>query len=184
MEHQRIDEGTKRPKNPQPPAPRPLEGNSWSVPDGLDPDKIISEYLVEQQTSGIAKRYGIRRGALTRWLAQQRPTEWKEVQRIRAFCPKEDGIEQTYDARTALQLARARELIRSAQFDLQALDEDYRPKQDIRVELIGDLGERLRRSQERTVNAAPALLQRTTEITDVETKSDGVIRASQGSDVV
>ena len=147
--HIRIDDGVKRDVHPQPPALRPKEGLSWTIPDNLDPDHILNEYLTNQATSPIAVKYGIRRAALTRWLQQQRPQQWREVQAIRALCTKEDGTEMIYDARTALQLARARELVKAAQFDLQALDEDYRPKQDIRVEQVGDLGDRLRRALER-----------------------------------
>ena len=131
--HVRIDEGISRDQHRQTPAIRPIEGDSWTIPQNLDPDEILREYLISAQTSAIAVRYGIRRRALTRWLQQQRPKEWVEVQRIRALCTKEDGTEMIYDADTALQLARARELVKVAQFDLERLDPDYRPKQEMLV---------------------------------------------------
>lgn len=132
MEHQRIDEGVSRPTHEQPPIDRRLEGESWTIPDGLDPDVVLMEYLTDGATSGIARRYGIRRGALTRWLQTQRAKEWREIQVIRALCTKEDGTELIYDSRTALQLARARELVRCAQWDLERLDApNYGPKQEI-----------------------------------------------------
>ena len=121
-ENTRIDKGVKRPRYPQP-KPRPLaEGQSPEIPVTLDADEVLKEYLTEGKTSGIAARYGIRRSALTRWLRHTKPEQWKEIQVIRALCTKEDGEQGLYDAETALNLARARELIRSAQWDLERLD--------------------------------------------------------------
>ena len=132
--HIRADDGVKKDaQHPLAPVARTKEGQSWTIPDNLDPDKIILEYLSEQRTSGIAERYGVRRAALTRWMQQQRPKEWKEVQIIRATCVKEDGIEEVYDSTSGLQLARARALLASAEFDLVALDKNYAPKQEVTV---------------------------------------------------
>jgi len=139
--HIRIDEGIKRgrrpPKYPQPKVSRPAEGQLWTIPVNLDPDQVLTEYLVAKSTSGIAAKYGIRRAALTRWISQQRPKEWREVQVIRALCTKEDGQEGIYDARTALHLARGRELLKSAQWDLERLDStNYGQKQEITHNIV------------------------------------------------
>ena len=152
MEHVRIDEGIDRPQYPQAPMARALEGQSWTIPTKLDPDQILLDYLIAGKTSGIALQYGLRRGALTRWLQSVRPREWKEIQIIRALCTKEDGEEAIYDAATALQLARARELVRSAQWNLERLDPaNYAPKQEVTVKDERDLGDRLRRARERVI---------------------------------
>ena len=133
MEHQRIDEGVKRgARHNQPPANRPTEGLSRTIPDDLNPDHVLAEFLVAGKTSGIALKYGLRRAAVTRWMQKIRPIEWKEVQKIRALCTKEDGTEQIYDARSALQLSRARELLRAGQWDLERLDpSNYGVKQEV-----------------------------------------------------
>ena len=159
--HIRIDEGVKRgsPTYQHPPAVRPQEGPGWTIPPDLNPDDIITAYLTEQTTSGIALRYGLRRAALTRWLQKVRPEEWKEVQVIRALCTKEDGTEQLYDAANALQLARARELRRASEWDLERLDsKNYGPHITQTVEFTGDLGDRLRRSRERVIEGECAVL--------------------------
>lgn len=133
MEHTRVDEGVKRGKRQyhHPKAKRAPEGSSWTIPVGLDADQVLMQYLAAQSTSGIAAQLGIRRSVLTRWLCEVRPKEWKEIQVIRALCTKEDGQEQIYDSTTALSLARARELLRSAQWDLERLDSaNYGPKQE------------------------------------------------------
>ena len=134
--HVRADDGVKKPKHEQKPVKRPKEGQSWTIPKDLNPDEVLSLYLTEQKTSGIALRYGIRRGALARWLCQVRPKEWKEIQVIRALCTKEDGQEEIYDATTGLRLARARALVDSAQWDLERLDSaNYGQKQEVNVQV-------------------------------------------------
>lgn len=134
--HIRIDEGIKRgpkdAKHPQLPAKRPIEGDGWTIPEDLNPDTVLAEYLIAGKTSGIAIKYGLRRAALTRWLQKVRSKEWKEVQVVRALCTKEDGTEQLYDAVSALQLSRGRELLKASQFDLERLDPaNWAQKQEI-----------------------------------------------------
>ena len=132
--HVRIDEGIPRGRRPmkagKPTKPsHPADCGTWKIPEGLDPQEVIRQYLTESKTSGIARQYGLSRHALTDWLLQTVPEDWKKAQRIRALVMKDDGQEKIYSARDALSLARAREITRSAQFDLQALDPDYRPQQ-------------------------------------------------------
>ena len=139
-ENTRIDKGVKRPRYPQPRPAKLAEGQSPEIPVTLDADEVLKEYLTEGKTSGIAARYGIRRSALTRWLRHTRPEQWKEIQVIRALCTKEDGEQGLYDAETALNLARARELIRSAQWDLERLDSsNYGQKIEQTVEINHNL---------------------------------------------
>lgn len=153
--HVRIDEGVKRgprpPSNPhQAPAKRP-DGQSSTIPAGLDPDHVLELYLTAETTSEIAAQLGVRRHTLVRWLRAQRPEQWKQVQAVRAMCRKDDGENGVAVACDALSLARARELLRAGQWELERLDRDYAPQQHITLELTGDLGERLMRARERTV---------------------------------
>src|SRR3990167_2028344 len=140
--HIRIDEGLKRgPKlkvrkprvhgtagqpalYPHRLEPRPGEPvNPLTViPPDLDPDQVLERYLTETTTSLIAQEYGVSRRTLTRWLTQQRPDQWRQVQLLRAICRKEDADEKMEIACDALALARAREQLRSGQWDLERLD--------------------------------------------------------------
>src|SRR6185436_1342885 len=132
MEHVRIDRGIKRKTRKgivtKPSAKQDL--GSWQIPPDLDPKEVIELYMTESTTSRIAERYGVSRKALTKWLRLTVPKEWKQAQIIRALARKEDADEGLEDAVDALSLAKARELLRSAQFDLEHLDEDFRPKQE------------------------------------------------------
>ena len=140
MDHIRIDDGVKRgPKrrpirsgSPTNQAPKADLG-TWHIPPGLDPHAVIERYLTESTTSQIAAEYGLSRKALTKWLREQLPNQWKTAQILRALCRKEDAEDGLESAVDALSLARARELHRSAQFDLVSLDQDYRPRQEVAV---------------------------------------------------
>lgn len=128
-EHVRIDEGVARPQEPQPPIQRSQARATYQyIPLDLNPDEVLERYISSESTSKIAESYGVRRHALVRWLRVERPEQWKQIQIIRALCTKEDGENEIYDAQTALSLARARELVRAAQWDLEKLDEDYKPQ--------------------------------------------------------
>jgi hypothetical protein len=179
--HLRIDEGIKRgPKNQRTSVKRrrdPDSGIVQAIPPDLDPKEILEQYLTENTTSQIAKNYGIRRKSLVAWLRKVAPEEWKAVQIVRAHDRKEKGNEEIEDANDALSLARAREMVRSAQWELTSLDEDYQPKQAISIkteplsqvdaELLGSAQELLKlfkaRSVERVVedvDAAPAAIEK------------------------
>lgn len=132
--YERIDKGVKRPKirNGQVTLPsHQADLGSWEIPADLDPDVVLRQYLTEATTGQIARQYGISRKALTQWLRTVRKAAWRNAQIVRALAIKEDSENGLAIAPDALSLARARELLRSAQFDLQALDDDFRPKQDV-----------------------------------------------------
>ena len=173
--HVRIDEGIKRgPKVQRRPGPgklrrNPETGKVQAIPDGLDYKEVLARYLSEDTTSHIAQSYGVSRKSLTAWLRQVAPKEWKQVQIIRAHDQKEQGNEALQDESLtpdALSLARARELVRSAQWDLSALDDDYRPKLAVESKQVSDPAtqelanaaiELLQRFKEKVVNPVPVL---------------------------
>ena len=140
-EHIRIDDGIKRgPKKRykhRPPIARDDSGRFLdAIPPDLDPDHVLQLYLNTPKTSQIAKELGIRRPTLIRWIREQRPEQWKLVQVIRALTKKEDGDEGILEADDALMLARARELVKSAQWDLERLDSsNYGPKQEVTLQV-------------------------------------------------
>ena len=156
--HIRIDEGIKRgPKVQRRPGPgklrrSPQTGQVQAIPPDLDPDEVLARYLTEQTTSQIAQSYGITRKSLVAWLRDVRPQGWKRVQLIRAHDRKEFGNEGLESAADALSLARARELVRSAQWELQSTDPDYAPKQQVTVDY--------------SVRIDPALIGRAAELLD------------------
>ena len=145
---------------------------SWVIPQDLKPQDVLQRYLTESTTSQIASQYGLSRKALVRWLREVVPVEWRQIQLTRAHVFIEDGEDGLAVAPDALSLARAREMVKAAQFRLQALDPDYHPKQELTIKDDTDLGERLRRARERVIEGepvkalvAPQLLQSTIDVT-------------------
>ena len=122
-EHIRIDEGVKRgAQHPHKPPIRPVDAKQTEITAGLNPHEVLDKYLTERTTSQIAQSYGVSRKALVRWLREVVPDEWNKVQLVRALIRKEDGDEGIEGACDALSLARAREMLRSGQWDLERLD--------------------------------------------------------------
>lgn len=133
--YQRIDKGIKRTYSHKPRSPKADLG-SWVIPSTLDPREVLDRYLTESTTSGIAAQYGISRKALVKWLRTTLPEAWKQVQIVRALCRKDDGDEGIEGAVDALSLARAREMLKSGQWDLERLDSsNYGDKQELTVKV-------------------------------------------------
>jgi predicted transcriptional regulator len=82
-------------------------------------DMILARYLAEESTTQIAKSLGVTRSALNYWLLENCEKEWRSAQVIRAMKRKEDAEDAIDQASDALTLARAREALRAAQWDLE-----------------------------------------------------------------
>jgi len=139
-ENTRIDKGVKRgprKRYQHTPMRRNEEGLVEAIPPDLDHEEILKRYLATPKTSQIARDLGVRRHSLVAWLRSKDPEKWKAVQVIRAITRKEDSEEGLEDANDALALARARELLRSAQWDLERLDaSNYGQKQEITHNIV------------------------------------------------
>ena len=149
---------------------------SWQIPPDLNPHEVLQRYLTEATTSQIAGQYGLSRKALVKWLRSTVPTEWKEIQLIRAHAnleQGEDGIEDAEASQSAISLACTRERIKAAQWRLQSLDKDYHPKQELTITDKTDLGDRLRRSRERVIEGESTVIAAPHQVTQViESTSD------------
>ena len=150
--HLRIDSGIKRgPKNMRASVNRKRtpDGSRIAqiIPPDLDPKQVLERYLSEETTSQIAQSYGLSRKTLTAWLRDKCPEQWRRVQIIRALDRKEIGEEGLEVAPDALSLARARELVRSAQWELGALDKDYQPHIHQTIDITSNLGDKLRAAE-------------------------------------
>lgn len=84
-----------------------------------DPKDVLNRVLQEESTKDIAASYGVTRSALNQWLLTHAEADWKAAQVIRASKRKEEAEEALETADDALSLARAREKLRAAQWDLE-----------------------------------------------------------------
>ena len=85
----------------------------------VDPKHILARVLALESTTDIANSYGVSRPTLNLFLLATAEQEWKDAQLVRALERKESAEQQLECAQDALTLARGRELLKSAQWDLE-----------------------------------------------------------------
>lgn len=98
---------------------RDEQGRNLPVLKDLDPKGIIARYLGDERSADIAASLGVTRSALNQWLLRTCEDDWKEAQVSRALTRKEKAEDAMEDATDPLQLAKARELLKSAQWELE-----------------------------------------------------------------
>lgn len=84
-----------------------------------NPEEVLQRYLAEETTKDIAKSFGVTRAALNFFLLEHAEKEWKQAQVVRALKRKEEAEDEMDSAQDALTLARARERLKAAQWDLE-----------------------------------------------------------------
>ena len=85
----------------------------------VDPKDVLQRYLAEESSDSIAKHYGVTRAALSLFMLRTAENEWKDAQVTKALIRKERAEDLMDKADNALDLTRAREQLRSAQWDLE-----------------------------------------------------------------
>ena len=135
MEHVRIDEGVPRSRRKRKQGPlrrNPETDRVQAIPPNLDPHHVLQLYLDANTTASVARELGVRRSSLLAWIKDKCPEQWRAVQLVRAHIKREDGDSGLYDSTNSLELSRAREVLRSGQWDLERLDpSNYGVKQEV-----------------------------------------------------
>ena len=85
----------------------------------LDPKEVLRRFLAEETGSQIAQSLGVTRAALSHFMIKHAEQEWKDAQVAKALIRKERAEDLLETADNALDLTRAREQLRSAQWDLE-----------------------------------------------------------------
>jgi hypothetical protein len=85
----------------------------------VDPKDILERYLAEESSDKIAASYGVTRAALSLFMLRNAESEWKDAQLTKALARKERAEDLMDKADNALDLTRAREQLRSAQWELE-----------------------------------------------------------------
>lgn len=124
-----------------------------SIQGALNPLKevkaetVLARYLAEESTKDIASSYGVTRSALNYWLLENAEKQWRACQVIRAMKRQEEATEEMDTAADALTLARARERLKAAQWELERVcrriyGQDTPPDQAGRVSITLNIGQR------------------------------------------
>lgn len=85
----------------------------------VDPKDVLDRYLAGETGPQIAQSLGVTKQALSHWLSNVAEQEWRSAQFVKAFNRKEQADDLIETASNPLDLARAREMLRSAQWDLE-----------------------------------------------------------------
>jgi hypothetical protein len=85
----------------------------------VDPNDILERYLAEETSTEIAKSLGVTRSALSLFMLKNAEEQWRSAQVVKALRRKEEADELIETASNPLDLARAREKLKSAQWDLE-----------------------------------------------------------------
>jgi hypothetical protein len=83
--------------------------------------QVLERYINGEQVAQMAPEYGVSDVTIYALLLREHEDDWKEVQKARALARKERAEEKCRTAPDALSLARAREELRSAQWELERL---------------------------------------------------------------
>ena len=123
------------------------KGGQLAPLKNLDPKEVLNRYLAEETTDEIAKAYGVTRAALSYFMLKHAESEWRDAQLTKALQRKERAEDLMDKADNALDLTRAREQLRSAQWELERVcrriyGQDVTPDQLGRVSITLNIGAR------------------------------------------
>lgn len=85
----------------------------------VDPKDILDRYLGEENSVEIAKSLGVTKAALSYFMLKYAEDQWKDAQLVKALIRKEAAETKLETADNQLELTRAREMLKSAQWDLE-----------------------------------------------------------------
>lgn len=80
---------------------------------------VLARYEAGEQIKAFAHEYNTSNVTLYKYINLEAQEEWRELQVGRALARKEDAERALEEASDALSLARARELLKAAQWDLE-----------------------------------------------------------------
>lgn len=137
----------------------PKTGQALSViPLDLSPATVLARYLGDERTADIAASFNVTRPALNMWLLEHAEDGWRKAQVARAVSRKESAEDEIEKADDPLTLARAREKLRGAQWELERLySRLFGQKQEVKIEMNVDLAGRLIRARERVIEGEAAV---------------------------
>lgn len=80
---------------------------------------MLERYLAEETSTQIAASYGVTKAALSFFMLKHAEDQWKSAQLVKALTRKDAAEDRLETAETILEISRARELLKSAQWDLE-----------------------------------------------------------------
>ena len=133
--HQRIDKGIERSKYQVPKLAESIKRPLKSLPAERRAEiaqEVLSRYIQGEQIAEMAPEYETSDVTIYALLLKDHQSEWVDIQTARALARYERHQQELVTAPDPLSLARARELVRSAQWELERLlNRLYGAKQEV-----------------------------------------------------
>lgn len=148
--YERIDKGMKRSKAKLPKAEKPKPVNNHGALAEVDNDALIARIAAGEYVSHMAREFGVSDVALH--LRLKGHPLYKEALRARNAAKLDQHQSGIEVARDPLSLARAREGWKAASWRAEReCPGEWGQQTHVTIENVTDLGDRLRRSKERTI---------------------------------
>lgn len=126
--------------------------------------QALERYQAGELLESVAKDMNVSRATLYGWMLNEVPEQYKDIQKNALITRLAETYEKIEVAEDQLDLARARELRRAAQWDAERrLARLFAPKQEVSLDITHAIGDRLIAARSRVIDhVAPQPLQRTT----------------------
>lgn len=134
----------------------------------ISPHSVIERYLNDEKAADIAESLGVKKSMLNYWLLATSEEDWKLAQIARAVTLRDEAEQELTDLRlpadkdeapvAQVELARARERLRSAQWQLERLLRRlYGQEQQVSsTQVVIHIGADLHASQQKHENSTEA----------------------------
>jgi hypothetical protein len=171
MIDQGVPRGPRKKPGPKPSSIRRTRDNGQFIPKlPDDPDSIrkaMEAYASGVTTTEIGKQYGVSKQAVYAWLLGGLGDQDHNALVTRTLTSRIAFADRILEeADNPIDLARGRELARFARMDLERRRPHlYGQKQEI-THVVSDLGDKLRRARERTIEGECAVVQQTPQAID------------------
>ena len=143
-------------------------------------EKALVRYQGGELLEKVANDMGVSRATLYAWMLNEVPDQYKMVQKDALITRLAETYQKIEEATEQIDLARARELRRAAQWDAERrLSKLFAQKQEVSVDVTHNIGDRLIAARSRVIDhAAPQSVQRSKRHNEIEDAV--VVKESKG----
>jgi len=115
--------------------------------------QALQRYQGGELLENVANDIGVHKSTLYAWMLNEVPDQYKLVQKDALITRLAETYEKIESAKDQLDLARARELRRSAQWDAERrLSKLFAQKQEVSVDVTHSIADKLMQARSRVVN--------------------------------
>jgi predicted transcriptional regulator len=143
----------------------------------VNPEDILERYLAEETSTEIAQSLGVTKSALSLFMLKHAEEQWRSAQVVKALKRKEEAEDLIETASNPLDLARAREKLKSAQWDLERVcrriyGQDVTPDQLGKVSITLNLSHKTQHDSGQVIDIQGSTADSTTDAQSVAAKPE------------